>query len=231
MARETEISDENSLSNADQIPEKEFPGLLISIRGLAGIYVVWSFFFFIFGMSINQADRLEGQPATFGFLQVFGETRSVYFYNLLFLVLISTCLVIGLLLILRTVFPEHLGKFLCWKLPAGYELKEKFKSNWPAILTALSGLLASAVLLYALTHFQNDRSHRQPVIFWQGPAEEFIEWLLVTGWTLSYITFWGYIVTQSYFRGRWNAVAFLGLFLGSLNFLASCFIGLVFQAN
>lgn len=215
---------------ADKNASDDF-ACIFEIKILVSLYALWAFFFAVFGTAINDANLLEGQPPKFGFLMIFNGTHSATFYNLLFFPIVSTSLLFGLLFGLRAILPNRLKPYLRWKVPDGYEVVQNPERSWPAVLTALIGLSATAVLYFAATHLRSDRSHRQPIVFWEGPAADYFEWLLVLGWTLSYLAVCGAVFVSNHFESRWNPLAILGIFFGSMNFILSCFIGAILNTD
>jgi hypothetical protein len=51
-------------------------------------------------------------------------------------------------------------------------------------------LAASGVLLFVASHVRADRTHRRPVITWEGPAAAWAIQLAYAGWLLSGISAW-----------------------------------------
>lgn len=223
MNQNEETSDEVQLQVSDDVKNNE-PGFVFEINVLACFYAVWAFCFAIIGLRINDFNRLNGLPPVFEFLQVFGDAFTSLGYNLIFFCLASTGLFTGFLFGLRAVLPQHLKQYLCWRLPDGFQFAEKSKSAWPAVLTFLMSFTSVAVLLFAQTHIRADRTHRRPVISWEGPAADFIDWVFVLGWTLTYLTVYMVAFTDSYFSSRWNWLARVALGLISFLIIAAFII-------
>lgn len=225
MNQNEETSSKVNLQITDEANLNE-TGFVFEINVLASFYAVWAFIFAFFGLGINDSNHLEGLPPVFGFLQVFGDSLTSFGYNLIFFCLASTGIVTGLLFGLRVVLPDHLKRYLCWKLPVGFEYEKKKESAWPAVLTALVSFASIAVLFFALTHLRADRTHRQPVISWVGPAADYIDWIFLLGWTLVYLTIYIGAFADTYFTSRWNwlvkvASGLIGLIIAAA-FIITC---------
>lgn len=222
MNQNKETSDKENLKVTEDAKRNE-TGFVFEINLLASFYAVWAFCFAFFGLIINDSNQLKGLPPVFGFLQVFGDSFTSLGYNLIFFCLASTGVVTGLLFGLRAVLPEHLKRYFCWKLPDGFEFEKKKESAWPAVLTALVSFASAGVLFFALTHLRADRSHRRPVISWEGPAADYIDWVFVLGWTFAYLTIYSAAFTDTYFTSRWNwFVKMASVLIGMI--LAAAFI-------
>jgi hypothetical protein len=58
---------------------------------------------------------------------------------------------------------------------------------WAGLGSVAIALLASAVFVFALRHFQVDRTNRRPVITLVGPAANWVRQLLICGFALSVV--------------------------------------------
>lgn len=203
MNQNEETSEKVKLQLTDSVKLNEM-GFVFEINVIACFYAVWAFLFASYGLKANINNLTNHLPPVFGFLQVFGDAFTSLWYNLIFFCLASSGLVIGFLFGLRALFPEHLKRYLCWRLPKGFQFEKKKESAWPAVLTVLVCFTSIAVLFFALTHLRVDRTHRLPVISWEGPAAESIDWIFVLGWTFAYLTIYIGAFADSYFTSRWN---------------------------
>lgn len=198
-------------------------GFVFEINEIACFYAVWAFFFALYGLKVNDFNLTNHLPPVFGFLQIFGDAFTSLGYNLIFFCLVSSGLVTGFLFGLRALLPEHLKRYLCWRLPKGFQFEKKQESAWPAVLTVLVCFTSIAVLFFALTHLRADRTHRRPVISWEGPAADYIDWVFVLGWTFAYLTIYIGAFADSYFTSRWNwLIKFASGLIGVL--IATAFI-------
>lgn len=220
MNQNEEISDKENLKITEDAKLNE-TGFVFEINIFASFYAVWAFLFAFFGLKVNDSNQLKGLPPVFGFLQVLGDSFTSLGYNLIFFCLASTGVVTGLLFGLRAVLPEHLKRYLCWRLPDGFEFEKKKESAWPAILTVLVSFASVTVLFFALTHIRADRTHRRPVISWEGPAADYIDWVFVIGWTFAYLTIYIGAFADSYFTSRWNWLIKVGAGLIGLIIVAA----------
>ncbi|WP_299469123.1 hypothetical protein [uncultured Gimesia sp.] len=225
MNQNEETSENLNLQLTDSVKLNE-TGFVFEINEIACFYAVWAFFFALYGLKVNDFNLTNHLPPVFGFLQVFGDAFTCLGYNLIFFCLASTGVVAGLLFGLRAVLPEHLKQYLCWRLPVGFQFEQKKESAWPAVLTVLVCLTSVAVLFFAVSHLRADRSHRRPVISWEGPAADYIDWVFVLGWTFAYLTVFSAAFTDTYFTSRWNwlvkvATGLLGLLIAAA-FILTC---------
>ncbi|QDV50294.1 hypothetical protein [Gimesia fumaroli] len=202
--------------------------IIFSIRSLIIVYCIWSWPFTLFGLAVNEANRRMGEPIVFPFLSPSGSEGV---YEFIFFPTATTADLFILLWLLRFVLPLRLKRKLVWNSSSVYQKEKPIKNAKPAIFTAVFGLAGTGVLYFAATHLRNDRSQRQPFIYWEGPAADDMEWILALGWTLSYLAVCGYVFVSNYFDSRWNLLAVVGVFFGCMNFILSCAIGTILQAD
>lgn len=206
------MTDEGSADNSE---------IVFSIRFLVLVYFVWSWPFTLFGLAVNNVNRREGEPLDFPFLSPLGsEGINEYLF---FPIATSVDLFI-LLWILRFVLPLRFKQKLVWDGTSIYKKDEPIKNTKPAICSALLTLTGIAVLIFAAFHIRSDRTHRQPVIIWEGPAADYFEWFLVLGWTLSYLGCVAGVMAE-YFTSRWNWLRYFGMMgfgIFPLSFIIYC---------
>lgn len=91
----------------------------------------------------------------------------------------------------------------------------------PAIAAALFGLLGSLLLIIGFLHVRSDRTHRRPVITWEGPLADYVGMMFGTGWTLSILAAVIGIWACTRFRSRSRLLDGIGIMLGLANLLWS----------
>jgi cell division protein FtsW (lipid II flippase) len=96
------------------------------------------------------------------------------------------------------------------------------ENSRPAAASAILGFAATALLIFAASHARADRSHRRPVVTWEGIAAPFVEHLAYLGWGLSVIAMIVAIYALHQFSSRWNAFALVAFVLACLNLFGSC---------
>lgn len=222
-----ENPEEQIISPAVEDWQGQESGFVFEINTLACFYTVWAFCFAFYGLKVNDFNRLKFEPPAYGFLQVVGDQFTSLGYNLLFFCLVSSALFTGLLFGLRAVLPVHFKKYLCWRLPAGFQFPKKVNRAWPAVLSACISFASTTVLFFAFTHLRAERSRGQAVVWYEGPAADYINWVFVAGWTLSYLAVYFAAFTDSYFASRWNWLGKFASGVIGVNLTASLIIMVV----
>jgi hypothetical protein len=99
----------------------------------------------------------------------------------------------------------------------------------PGLASFVLALVASAVLTFAASHVRVDKTNRQPVVLWTGPAAAFIFHVAVGGWLLTFVA--GLLASRALDRrGRQYIYGTLGLFLAIANVFGSCFFfGVIYE--
>lgn len=220
---------ENNELNTPELAEwqGQQSGFVFEINTLGCFFAVWAFCFAFYGLKVNDFNRLKFEPPAFGFLQAVGDQFTSLGYNLVFFCIVSSALFTGLLCGLRAVLPVHLKKYLCWRLPAGFQFPEKVNRAWSAVLSACFSFASTAVLFFAFTHLRADRAQRRPVVCYEGPAADYINWVFVAGWTLSYLAVYLAAFADSYFASRWNWLGKVAGGVTGVNLAASLIIMVV----
>ena len=190
--------------------------IIFSIPCLVIIYFFWSAPFTKFGQAVNFSNVRDGAELDFPFLSLFGFSES-------FFPLTSTFLLCIFLWGIREIFPNPLKRKIVWDTSLTYQQEKPLNNAKPAVCSALFAVVGTAALIFAAFHIRSDRTHRQPVITWEGPAAEYFEWLLVLGWTLSYLGFVAGMFAEQCFISRWNWLRYIGM-MGFGNFTVSFFV-------
>lgn len=192
--------------------------IVFSIRSLLIFYFIWVCPFTFFGLVVNEADVRAGSPPGFPFLSPAGLEG---IYELLFFPVATLADIFILLWLLRFSLPQSVKHRLVWEASATYQQDDKVKNDKLAVCSPFLSLLGTVVLYYAASLIRVDRSHRQPVVTWEGPAAEHFERLLALGWTLSYLGVVLGLVSFACFSTRKNWMATVGAFVGGGNFYGS----------
>lgn len=91
----------------------------------------------------------------------------------------------------------------------------------PALGAAVCSIAGSLLLIIGVLHVRSDRTHRRPVITWEGPLAEYVGVMFGTGWTLSILAivigFWA----CDRFRSRSRLLDVAGLMIGIANLVFS----------
>ncbi|WP_145454769.1 hypothetical protein [Gimesia panareensis] len=192
--------------------------IIFPMRFLLIVYFVWVWPFTWFGLAVNQADLRAGSEPAFPFLSPAGAEG---IYEVLFFPIVSLSDIFILLWLLRFILPHSLKHKLVWEASATYQQDVKVKNDKLAVCSPFLALLGTVVLYYAVSLIRVDRSRRQPVVTWEGPAAEHFERLLALGGTLSYLGMVLGIVSFAWFTSRKNWMAVVGAFVGFGNFFGS----------
>lgn len=91
----------------------------------------------------------------------------------------------------------------------------------PAIGAAILAVVASMLLILGLLHVRSDRTHRRPVITWEGPLADYVGLVFGTGWTLSGLAILIGIWAVSRYRSGSSILDVSGLLIGSANLVFS----------
>lgn len=196
--------------------------IVFSILILMLIYFFWVWPFTSFGQAVNQSNNRAGEPLDFPMLAKYAP-GGVEDY--LFFPLTSTIVVFFLLWGLRAVLPGRYKHKLVLIGSDDDQGMSPVNNAKPAVWSALLSITGIIVLIFAAFHIRSDRTHRQPVITWEGPAADYFEWLLVLGWTLSYLGVVGGMIAQQIFSSRWNWLSLIGIAGGCtfpISFIVYC---------
>jgi hypothetical protein len=128
----------------------------------------------------------------------------------------------ALLGVLRSLLPNRIRKYFPWKAPPRPMPPEPIVDSRPAIATATTALIATAILIFAASHVRADRTNRRPVVTWEGPIADYVQHAAIIGWLLSAAAICLGAFTLCRFRSRLNSLAAAGMGLGLLNFFGSC---------
>ena len=125
--------------------------------------------------------------------------------------------------VLRCVLPKSIRKRFPWKAPPRppVEPPEPIADSRPAVLTSLLAFAATAILLFVASHVRADRTNRRPVVTWEGPIADYVQYAAILGWILSAAA----IILGSYtlyrFRSKVNVLASIGRAVGFLNYFGT----------
>lgn len=137
--------------------------------------------------------------------------------------IVVTACVATVLGLLRCVLPKSIRKHFPWKAPPKppVEPPEPIADSRPAVLTSVLAFAATAILLFAASHVRADRTNRRPVVTWEGPIADYVQYAAILGWVLSAAA----IVLGSYtlyrFRSKVNVLASIGRTVGFLNYFGT----------
>lgn len=127
------------------------------------------------------------------------------------------------------VLPASLKKYFQWKPirrprpQASVTEPRLLETPRPAIISSILAPIASVVLIVAASHVRADRQTRRPVVTWEGPLADYIQWISYLGWGLSVAAIACGVFTVAGCKSRFNWLGWVGMTIGSLNFLGSCF--------
>lgn len=91
----------------------------------------------------------------------------------------------------------------------------------PALGAAACGIVGAILLVIGVLHVRSDRTHRRPVITWEGPLAEYIGVMFGAGWTLSILAIVIGIWACNRFRSRSRLLDMAGLMIGIANLMFS----------
>lgn len=99
----------------------------------------------------------------------------------------------------------------------------------PGVASARFAAIATSVLVFAASHVRVDRTRRQPLVSWVGPAAAWVEYLAMLGWLLTLVALFLSSRAMEQ-KGRQYVYGELGLILGIINVPGSClFYGAVYE--
>lgn len=133
--------------------------------------------------------------------------------------------------VLSRVLPASITRHYRWKSPPTPEREPILRdTSRPAILSGILAPIASAVLIVGASHVREDRRTRRPVVTWEGPLADYIQWVGYLGWGLSFAAVACGFFALGGCRSKFNWLGAVGMAIGFLNFLGSClFFGVVYE--
>jgi hypothetical protein len=146
--------------------------------------------------------------------------------------IVVTAGVAALFGILRYLLPESSRKYFPWCAPPRppVQLSEPIADSRPAIATMAMASCATAILVFAASHVRADRTHRRPIVTWEGPLAEYVQHAAILGWLLSAAAIGLGAYSLCRFRSRLSYLGTIGMCLGLLNYFGSClFWGAVYE--
>lgn len=185
--------------------------IIFPIPFLVLMFFIWVCPFIWFMMAVYEFGFGFGTPPTFleGIFEVF------------FFPIASVAVFFILLCGSRFVLPYSLKHKLVWDASATYQQEKRVKNDKLAVCSPIMSMTGTVVLIFAKSHIRSDRSQRQPVITWEGPAADYFELLLALGWSLSYLGVITGMVSAILFTSRKNWLSYIGSMLGYGNLFGS----------
>ena len=196
---------------------------IVTTSELVIVAAILSFLFALLVPAVNAARDAataanSGRPPILPFLIPL-YSANPWLFLFLFPV-VTTALFGGLLLGLRAILPQWVRDRFPWTVPPKPE-PIPIEDSRPAIISPVIASSATALLIFAASHVRADRTHRRPVVTWEGPAADYVEYLAYSGWALSAIALIAGIYALERCTSRWNWLGSLAVFLSIVNFFGS----------
>jgi len=138
-------------------------------------------------------------------------------------IVITSCIAI-VLGIVRHVLPPTVRQYFPWTTPkrAPVSPPEPIDDSRPALITSALSCTATAMLVLVAWHVRVDRTNRRPIVTWEGPLAECVQYAAIGGWVLSAAAIILGAYTLCRFRSKLNPLAAVAMAIASLNFFGSC---------
>lgn len=205
------------------------PRFTIPLAEYVAVAGITSALFLLLFPAVNEARDRQNRPPILPWLAGYIDQLSVMF---LISIPVVVCVVTWLIVFLfRVMLPLRWKAHFPWFKPRRTEIEPStpirvIDDSRPAFITLAVALVGSALLLIGFFHIRSDRTHRRPVITWEGPLADYVGVMFGTGWVLSGIALLLGLWAMSHFCSRYNALAVIGGLLGSANLIFSCLISI-----
>jgi hypothetical protein len=200
-------------------PKPRFPWLVTPIPQVIFVFVIWTVGFAVFLPTVNAARaRIPGQPLVLAWLKPWYSSVRLWLFGF---PVVATLTLTSLLLGLRALLPVTAKAYLPWNVPQR-ELPPKYESSRLAIAAWILVGTATVLLVVAALHIRSDRSHRRPVITWEGPLGPLAFYLACAGWLLSAVAAGVACYSAIRCESRYNRSVVWIPGLAVLNLFASC---------
>lgn len=204
------------MSSSDEKPPKIAIGLgeIVIIAGIAS--GMWALLY----PAVNAARERSQAPPLLPLIAPFGEGAPLAFIlGMPTFVCLATWISLKLF---RAALPPHRKDHFPWFRPESLEIKPsvmiKLPANSrPAFASFVMAVLGATLLLTGLSHVRSDRTHRQPIITWEGPLADYVGVMFGIGWALSGVAILLGWLAMFEFRSRYKALAVIGWLLGCVN--------------
>lgn len=195
----------------------------MSAARLVLIFVIWTGGFAVWLPAVNAArDRFPSSPPVLLWLKPwYSADRPLWIVG--FPVVATSCLTL-LLLAVRAALPAWAKAYLPWKTPyyGPPQVRPKRESDRAAIASRILIAVATTFLVLAALHLRSDRTHRRPVITWEGPLAPIAFSLACAGWLLSALAIFVAAYSQTACESRYNRSFVAVAILGTCNLCGSC---------
>lgn len=209
--------------------EEPPPRFSIAISECVVVVGIMSVLLIVLFPAVHAARTSHGMPAVLPWLAVLVDD-----YPMVFFVGIpsAACLLTGLCLALfRRQLPRRWKRCFPWFKPKSKPIVAPnpapivlIDDARPAIVSLIASATGTVLLLVALMHMRSDRTHRRPVITWEGPLADYVAGMFGAGWGLSVLGMIVGAVALSRFRSRYNGLAVVSQLIGGGNLVWSCVI-------
>jgi hypothetical protein len=202
----------------NNLKERKF---FIAVQEMISLVAIISFHIALFYPAINEARLNDGLPPIGpDFTTIIPHSPIL---NLILFPLTTTLSFAEILKLLQLVLPIKVRSYFRWK-PIPKEKRPKIvpvEDSRPAFISLSFAILCSALLIFCATHFRVDRTHRRPIVTYEGIAAEYVDFLINIGIFSSFIVLISGGFCLAYFKCRWKIVNDLSFFLASLNLFGS----------
>jgi hypothetical protein len=197
------------------------PRYAISVAEILTIAAIVSTECAIFLPAINAARERQREPPVLPELKALYEDMGLFF--IVAVPLVTTTCLAALFALLRRVLPRTVRNRFCWRRPKRPCTPiPLIADSRPAVFTLFMAVGATALLIFVALHVRADRTHRRPVVTWEGPIADYVLHTAVLAWSLSAASIFFGAYALNRYQTKWSSLALLGVVLGFLNYLGSC---------